>query len=324
MQTQFKCEPILLLLSCDFVLVGLPRPARCKRISERRFQLLLPKASGNSKIQTVNFCNALVEHEHGIFRFIQSYPAPGPLFDVFQADDWFKPLTGDIKADNFSFGKSPRRLLIGILDPNQGVTGKGLWDLQQHGIDVELFPPELARRIRALNQDFIRIQQTLGIQFGNIESGQTIRTWDKNGTFEIRGSCLNTPGENVFVFTGIGGQWYPQFNPLRMTGDGKWASKIHFGAYGPHTVCIVKATDLGVNLVRYYRKIVSLNHERGRIAKEFFQKTKIDGSHIVKSLAMKYPGIEMGYLPKGIEVQAMVEIEVERPPATGVDITQIA
>ena len=100
MQTQFKCEPILLLLSCDFVLVGLPRPARCKRISERRFQLLLPKASGNSKIQTVNFCNALVEHEHGIFRFIQSYPAPGPLFDVFQADDWFKPLTGDIKADN--------------------------------------------------------------------------------------------------------------------------------------------------------------------------------------------------------------------------------
>jgi len=39
---------------------------------------------------------------------------------------------------------------------------------------------------------------------------------------------------------------------------------------------------------------------------------------------MKYPGIEMGHLPKGIEVQAMVESEVERPPATGVDITQIA
>ena len=217
-----------------------------------------------------------------------------------------------------------KKVFIGILDPNQGVTGKGLWDLQQHGIDVELFPPELAKRLRALNQDFIRVQQKLGIQFGNLESGQTIRTWDKGGAYEIRGTCLNTPGDNVFAFTGIGGQWYPQFNPLRMTGEGKWITKIHFGAYGPHTVCIVKATDLGVNLVRYYRKIVALNTERERIAKDHFQKTKMDGGEILRMLAFKYPGIEMGQLPKGIEVQAMVDIDVERPPATGLEIHQSA
>ena len=41
-------------------------------------------------------------------------------------------------------------------------------------------------------------------------------------------------------------------------------------------------------------------------------------------LASKYPGIEMGGLPKGIEIQVMVEINVERPPVTGVQIRQIS
>jgi diaminohydroxyphosphoribosylaminopyrimidine deaminase/5-amino-6-(5-phosphoribosylamino)uracil reductase len=34
-----------------------------------------------------------------------------------------------------------KRVCIGTLDPNQGVRGKGLWELQSHGIAVELFPP---------------------------------------------------------------------------------------------------------------------------------------------------------------------------------------
>jgi hypothetical protein len=50
----------------------------------------------------------------------------------------------------------------------------------------------------------------------------------------------------------------------------------------------------------------------------------MDGTRILEALAFKYPGIEMGPIPKGIEVQATVETEVERPPATSVDIRQIA
>ena len=52
-----------------------------------------------------------------------------------------------------------RRVCIGIPDPNQGVCGKGLWVLQSNNIAVELFPPELAAKIRILNVDFIRLQK---------------------------------------------------------------------------------------------------------------------------------------------------------------------
>jgi hypothetical protein len=50
----------------------------------------------------------------------------------------------------------------------------------------------------------------------------------------------------------------------------------------------------------------------------------MDGGEIVRMFALKYPGIEMGQLPKGIKIQAMVNIVVERPPATGLEIHQTA
>src|SRR5262249_9072532 len=60
-----------------------------------------------------------------------------------------------------------RKVFVGILDPNQGVTGKGLWRLQDSGIEVSLFPHDLAQQIRAQNAPFIRSQQTLGITILN-------------------------------------------------------------------------------------------------------------------------------------------------------------
>jgi pyrimidine deaminase RibD-like protein len=115
-----------------------------------------------------------------------------------------------------------KKVFIGILDPNQGVRGKGLWELQSRGIDVELFPPDLAKRLRTLNHKFIRVQQTLGIQFTNLVSGQTIRTYDKGGFFELQGKFLNPPGEDIFVFTGANGRWYPRENQF----TGYWQKNV--------------------------------------------------------------------------------------------------
>ena len=164
-----------------------------------------------------------------------------------------------------------RKVFIGILDPNQGVRGKGLWELQSQNIDIELFPPALAKEIRIINQEFIRVQRTLGISITNLQPSQVIRTYDKGGMYEIEGTFLNAPGDDVFAFTGRGGQWYPQPHSLHVTGERKWATRVHFGTYGLHTVCIVKANELAANLVGYYRKIVSEYRPRAYCPRIFSQ-----------------------------------------------------
>jgi diaminohydroxyphosphoribosylaminopyrimidine deaminase/5-amino-6-(5-phosphoribosylamino)uracil reductase len=231
-----------------------------------------------------------------------------------------EPCTPEVRSDPLSCctelirQAEVKRVFIGILDPNQGVRGKGLWELQSRGIEVELFPPELAKKIRVLNDKFIKEQRTLGIRITNLTAGQTIRTYDKEGVYELEGTFLNPPGNDVFALTSIGGKWWPQPYSLRVTGDGTWSVKLHFGAYGPHTLSIVRANELGVVLVQYYRKISAQNRERADLVKRLVGNIPPkDKEDILKALGNIYPAIEMGR-PKGMELQDQVDIIVENPP----------
>jgi pyrimidine deaminase RibD-like protein len=86
-----------------------------------------------------------------------------------------------------------KRVFIGILDPNQGVTGKGLWHLQNAGVEVDLFPHDLSKEIRIQNAAFIRSQQTLGATIVAPSNGDELRTYETGGKHPIRFKCLNPP-----------------------------------------------------------------------------------------------------------------------------------
>ncbi len=52
------------------------------------------------------------------------------------------------------------RVVIGMLDPNQAITGKGILRLRQANIQVELFSSDLMSEIEDLNRHFISLHRT--------------------------------------------------------------------------------------------------------------------------------------------------------------------
>ena len=49
-----------------------------------------------------------------------------------------------------------KRVVIGVLDPNEAILGRGEWRLREAGIEVARFDPDLMAEIEELNRDFIR------------------------------------------------------------------------------------------------------------------------------------------------------------------------
>lgn len=201
-----------------------------------------------------------------------------------------------------------KKVFIGILDPNQGVTGKSLWELQGHGVDVELFPHDLAQRIRALNAPFIRSQQTLGARIISPHDGDVLKTYETGGKHPIRFECINSPTSDNYLLTFRGGLCWPQPEGFHHVENNVWETNAHFGSTGEHTLHIVTASELGRTLIEYYRKVARLNRERrDRV------KMKLTGSDL-DLLGGDYPGIQMIGLPKGLLSEASVVVNVAEPP----------
>ena len=79
---------------------------------------------------------------------------------------------------------------------------------------------------------------------------------------------------------------------------------MFFGVTGPHIVHVVRASDLGATLLAYYRKVIRSNQgRRSRL------QGKLEGQHF-ELLKSDYIGIEMSKLPKGLDTQGVISIDV--------------
>jgi pyrimidine deaminase RibD-like protein len=195
-----------------------------------------------------------------------------------------------------------KKVFIGILDPNQGVTGKGLWRLQDTRVEVELFPHHLAEEIRIQNAAFIRSQQALGAAITTPKDGDVLRTYETGGKHSIELTCTNPPGNDTYLLTYRDGRYWPQPGQLREIKPGVWGTVAHFGSTGDHDLYIVTADDLGDALIRYYRKVVEMNVGRRQKLRDKLTDLSILGGD--------YPGIEMNGLPKGLRLEASVSVFV--------------
>jgi pyrimidine deaminase RibD-like protein len=156
-----------------------------------------------------------------------------------------------------------KRVFIGILDPNQGVTGKGLWRLQDTGLEVALFPHDLSKKIRIQNEAFIRFQEGLRATIVTPKAGDILRTYESGGKHALRFTCVNPPGPSTYLLTYRDGQYWPQPGlPRFIEQEGSWEIVAHFGTTGDHELRLVAADDLGDVLIQYYRKAVEQNLNR--------------------------------------------------------------
>jgi pyrimidine deaminase RibD-like protein len=201
-----------------------------------------------------------------------------------------------------------KRVFVGMLDPNQGVTGKGVWRLQDAGIEVAFFPHELAKSIRALNADFIRSQQTLGATIVSPTQGEELHTYETEGRHPVRFKCLNPPTSRTSLFIYRGGQYWPQPGQCRQIDPDLWEVDGYFGGTGEQSLQIVTATDLGEILIQYYRKVVEHNRSR---------RERVRGKIDLSLLGGDFPGIEMTGPQKGLRIEASVTVFV----ASKVNIT---
>ncbi len=194
-----------------------------------------------------------------------------------------------------------KKVFVGILDPNQGVTGKGLWHLQDTGVDVALFPHDLSKKIRIQNAAFIRSQQTLGATILTPRDGDELRTYETGGRHAIRFKCLNPPGPDTYLLEYRDGLFWPQAGPFREIERNVWEIDAHFGTTGEFVLQLVTGNDLGNALVAYYRKVVEENRRR---------RERLRGKVDLSLLGGDYPGIAVNGLPKGLRLEASVTVFV--------------
>jgi len=254
------------------------------------------------------------EHDHAEKNALDNVSDKGVLIRA-TIYTTLEPCTGAVRSrpqeacTNLLTTYPVKKVFIGILDPNQGVCGKGLLELQKSGIEVALFEHELAKEIRSMNDKFIRAQQALGAEIFDPEPGAVLETYCTEGYYTFKCICVNEPGDDIVVLVRKGGHWWPQPEKLKKVADkSEYHFRVQFGTGGEHEVVIVRVSELGAALTNYYRHVADRNFQR-----RIMLKALPDYNSIIEPTIKQigdYPGIPMTNLPRGLDRQASIIVNV--------------
>jgi hypothetical protein len=115
--------------------------------------------------------------------------------------------------------------VIGMLDPNRDIRGKGWWELEEGGINVRYFDSDIAQEIRRLNSDFIDYQLGVGLLITHTQpknSAELTVSADHRakrvilnvpgGMLTVRGTYRVKPtrGDRIVMFVRRGNRYMPQ------------------------------------------------------------------------------------------------------------------
>ena len=85
-----------------------------------------------------------------------------------------------------------KKVVIGIHDQNKDVTGKGFLRLQERGIATELFPHDLAQKVKNSTGITRGAQQSLGIKIDHPKNGESLPT-EPGRIITMKGTWINKP-----------------------------------------------------------------------------------------------------------------------------------
>jgi hypothetical protein len=206
-----------------------------------------------------------------------------------------------------------------MLDPNQGVCGRGIIQLQEAGISVELFPHELAEEIRAMNREFVLAQQAISPQITAPKENErefvleSRPFWGWYTTFDVEFTCNNPPGPDVWLVVENAGVFWPQSFGICYDSEKKcWKGKVGIGSAGTRTVHIVKANPLGHELLGFHKTVIDRNEHRKKYLREKLPE-KAGDDEFWSKMPNDYQGIALGTLPTGLDTLAHVTVEIKKP-----------